>query len=104
MHWLYLVVAILSEVVATSALKNAENFTHLAWSLVVVSGYVCAFYFLSLALRTVPLAIAYAIWSGAGIAIIALVGWLYYGERLSPLHLAGLVFILSGILILKLGK
>jgi small multidrug resistance pump len=91
-------------VVATSALKNAQNFTDLAWSLVVVSGYVCAFYFLSLALRTVPLAIAYAIWSGAGIAIIALVGWLYYGERLSPLHLAGLAFILSGILILKLGK
>lgn len=104
MHWVYLLVAILAEVVATSALKNSENFTHLSWSMVVVSGYVCAFYFLSLALRSVPLAIAYAVWSGAGIAIITLVGWLYYGERLSPLHLAGLMFILSGILILKLAK
>jgi small multidrug resistance pump len=69
MHWLYLSVAILSEVVATSALKAADGFSRWFPSLLVVAGYGLSFHFLSLTLRTIPLGIAYAIWSGVGVAL-----------------------------------
>ncbi len=81
MQWLYLAIAIVSEVVATSALKTAEGFTRWSPSLLVIVGYVLAFYFLSLTLRTIPLGVAYAIWSGVGVALALLVGWVGY---LSP--------------------
>lgn len=102
LNWIHLSIAIIAEVIATSALKSAENFTKLSSSLIVVLGYICAFYFLSLSLRTVPLAVAYAIWSGAGIAIIAIVGWGYYGQKIEISSIVGMLLIISGIILLKI--
>jgi len=80
--YLYLAVAIVAEVIATSALKSAEGFTRLGPSLLVAAGYGIAFYCLSQVMKTVPVGVAYAIWSGAGIVLIALVGWLVLKQAL----------------------
>ena len=80
MHWLYLAVAILSEVIASSALPAAKGFTNPLPTVVVVIGYVSAFYFLSLTLEVIPLGVAYAVWSGVGIALISLFGWIFYRQ------------------------
>jgi len=98
--WLYLSIAIVSEVIATSALKAADGFTRPLPSLVVVVGYVCAFWFLSLTLRTIPVGIAYAVWSGVGIALIALIGWLAFGQSLDAPALLGLALIVAGVVVL----
>ena len=74
MHWIYLTIAILSEVIATSSLKAADGFTRWAPSLIVVIGYSASFYFLSLTLRTLSVGVAYAIWSGVGVALVSLIG------------------------------
>lgn len=101
-HWLYLGVAIVSEVVATSALKAAEGFTRPLPSLVVVVGYGIAFYCLSVVLRTLPVGVTYAIWSGVGVALVALVGWLVYGQSLDLAAILGLALIVAGVLVLNL--
>lgn len=98
---LALIIAILSEVAATSALKASEGFTRLAPSVVVVIGYGAAFYFLSLALRTIPMGVAYAIWSGVGIVLISLAGWVLYAQRLDPAAVAGIALIVAGVLVLQ---
>lgn len=100
-HWLTLGVAIVSEVIATSAMKAAEGFTRPLPSLIVVIGYGIAFYCLSLVLRTLPIGIVYAIWSGAGIALIALVGWLLYGQALDLPAILGLTLIVAGVVVLN---
>ena len=94
--------AIVSEVIATSALKAADGFTRLAPSVVVVVGYGTAFYFLSLALKSVPVGIAYAIWSGVGIVLLSLIGWVLYGQRLDAPALTGMALIVAGVVILQL--
>ena len=101
MNWIYLGIAIVAEVVATSALKAAEGFTRIVPSVVVIVGYVVAFYFLSLILRTIPVGVAYAIWSGVGISLIALIGWLLYGQTLDVPAVLGLVLIASGVVVLN---
>jgi small multidrug resistance pump len=101
MQWIFLTIAILSEVIATSALKASEGFTKLYPSLIVVVGYVVAFYCLSLTLRTIPVGIVYALWSGVGIVLISLAGWLLFGQTLSPMALLGMTFITVGVLILN---
>ena len=93
MQWIYLAIAIVSEVVATSALKAAEGFTRLVPSVLVVVGYALAFYFLSLTLRTIPLGVAYAIWAGVGVALVALVGWVVYHQSLDLAALIGIALI-----------
>jgi small multidrug resistance pump len=100
-HWLILGMAIISEVIATSALKAAEGFTRPLPSLLVVIGYCIAFYCLSLVLRTLPVGVVYAIWSGAGVALIALVGWLLYGQRLDLPAILGMVLIVAGVVVLN---
>jgi small multidrug resistance pump len=102
MNYAYLVVAILCEVIATSALKSAEGFTRIGPSIIVVIGYGLAFYCLSLTLRTIPVGIAYALWSGVGIVLIALVGWLLHRQPLDGPAMLGMAFILAGILIINL--
>ncbi|MGO9674968.1 MAG: DMT family transporter [Methylocella sp.] len=102
MPWLYLSIAIVSEVVATSALKSAEGFTRLAPSLIVVAGYALAFYFLSLTLRDIPIGVAYAVWSGAGIALVSVVAWVLYNQTLGAGELAGMGFIVFGVVLLNL--
>ena len=81
-HWLFLGIAIVAEVTATSALKASEGFSRLWPSAVVVLGYGVAFYFLSLTLRTVPVGVAYAIWSGLGVVLVALLSWWLFGQKL----------------------
>jgi small multidrug resistance pump len=101
MQWIYLGIAIVCEVIATSALKASDGFTRLAPSMVVVVGYVVSFYCLSLTLRSIPVGIVYAIWSGVGILLIATVGWLVFGQTLSPVAMLGMVFITVGVVILN---
>lgn len=96
-----LLIAILSEVAATSALKACDGFRNLIPSIIVVTGYGSAFYFLSLALRTIPMGIAYAIWSGIGIVLISLAGWLAYGQKLDLAALAGMALIIAGVFVLN---
>ncbi|QLQ23971.1 MAG: QacE family quaternary ammonium compound efflux SMR transporter [Dechloromonas sp.] len=100
-HWLILGVAIVSEVIATLALKAADGFTRLLPSAIVVVGYGIAFYCLSLVLRTLPVGIVYAIWSGAGVALIALVGWLIYGQALDLPAIVGMGLIVAGVVVLN---
>lgn len=100
--YLYLGIAIVAEVAATTALKASEGFSRLWPSLGVVIGYAIAFYFLSLTLRTMPTGIAYAIWSGVGIVLISLLGWLVYRQTLDLPALLGMGLILAGVLVINL--
>ena len=100
MTYLYLAIAIVAEVIGTSALKAAEGFTRPLPSLVVVVGYGTAFYFLSLALKAIPVGIAYAIWSGVGVALITLIGWLLFKQRLDAPALLGLALIVAGVVVI----
>jgi small multidrug resistance pump len=101
MNYVYLFAAIVSEVIATSALKAAEGFSRFWPSVIVIVGYGLAFYCLSLTMRTIPIGVAYAIWSGVGIVLIALVGLLFYRQPLDPPALIGMALILAGVLIIN---
>jgi small multidrug resistance pump len=102
MTYLMLLIAIIAEVAATSALKAADGFTKLWPSVIVVVGYATAFYFLSLTVRVIPVGIVYAIWSGVGIALIALVGWLILGQKLDVPAIAGIGLIAAGVMVISL--
>ena len=94
--------AVAAEVIATSALKASDGFTRLLPSLVVVVGYGIAFYFLSLVLKTVPVGVAYAIWSGAGIVLIGLIGWLALKQPLDLPAMLGMGLIIAGVAVIQL--
>jgi len=100
--WILLSAAILAEVIGTSALKASAGFSRLWPSLVVVAGYGTAFYFLSLALRNIPIGVAYAVWSGAGIVLIAAIGTLVFKQKLDTPALIGMGLIVAGVLVLNL--
>lgn len=100
-NWLCLAIAILSETVATTALKASAGFTRPWPSVLVVAGYGLAFYFLSLTLRTIPLGVSYAVWSGVGIVLVTLAGWLLYGQRLDAGALAGIGLIVAGVIVMN---
>ena len=102
MPYLYLAIAIVAEVIATSFLKQSDGFRNLGPSLVMAAGYAIAFYFLSLALRDIPTGVAYAIWSGVGIVLIATVAWVFQGQRLDAPALFGMAMIVAGVAILNL--
>src|SRR3546814_358248 len=102
MRYAYLLVAIVSEVVATSFMKESNGFTRIGPSLVTLAGYGIAFYFLSLTLREMPTGVAYAIWSGVGIVLIAAVAWVFQGQRLDTPALAGTGLIVAGVLVMTL--
>lgn len=99
--YLYLSIAIVAEVIATSALKASEGFSRLWPSLIVVAGYGVAFYCLALVLRTVPVGVAYAVWSGAGVALIALIGWLVLKQPLDMAAIVGIGLIVAGVLVIQ---
>ncbi|MCU0951359.1 MAG: multidrug efflux SMR transporter [Burkholderiaceae bacterium] len=101
MSYLYLAIAIVCEVIGTSALKATEGFTRIGPSIVVVIGYGLAFYFLSLTLKTVPVGVAYAIWSGAGVALITLIGWLVFKQRLDLPAVLGILLIVAGVVVIQ---
>ena len=100
--YLTLAIAIIAEVIATSALKASDGFSKLGPSAVAVVGYCIAFYCLSLTTRTMPLGIAYAVWSGVGIVLISAAGWLLYGQTLDTPAVVGMGLIIAGVLTINL--
>lgn len=101
MSYLYLAIAIVSEVIGTSALKASNEFTRLLPSLITLAAFFCAFYFLSLCLRTIPVGIAYAIWSGVGIVLITTIAWVFQGQKLDAAALGGLGLIVAGVVVIN---
>ena len=99
--WILLTVAIVAEVIATSALKSSDGFSRPLPTLIVVVGYGLAFYLLALTLRTIPVGVAYAIWSGAGVVLITAVAWFLYGQKLDWPALAGMGLIVTGVIVLN---
>lgn len=100
-NWLILFVAIVSEVIATSALKSSDGFSRFWPSVIVVVGYGIAFYCLALTLRTIPMGVVYAIWSGIGIVLITVVGWLLFDQKLDLPALLGIGLIAAGVVIMN---
>jgi len=99
--YLYLAAAIVAEVVATSLLKTSHGFTRLWPSLATVLGYAVAFYCLAQTLGTLPTGVAYAIWSGVGIVLISLIGWLAFGQTLDMPALIGMGMIIAGVVVIN---
>lgn len=99
--WFQLLLAIVAEVVATSALKASHGFTRPWPSVVVVLGYSVSFYCLSLVLKTIPVGITYAVWSGLGIVLITLAAWWLYGQTIDTAGLVGMGLILAGVVVLN---
>ncbi len=102
MSYVYLALAIVAEVIGTTALKASNGFSRPGWVAVTVAGYGVAFYLLSLTLRTVPTGVAYAIWSGVGIVLISLVAWLVQGQKLDLAAIAGMALIIAGVAVMNL--
>lgn len=101
-HWLALAIAICGEVIATTALKASNEFTRLIPSLIVVIGYCTAFYYMSISLRVLPVAIMYAIWSGMGIVLVSIIGWLVYKQKLDLPSIIGMGLIIVGVFVINL--
>lgn len=101
-NWLFLTTAILGEVVATSTLKSTHGFTKLFPSIIVLIGYGVSFYFLSLALKSIPVGIAYAVWAGLGVAIVTLIAWVVYGQKIDCWGFVGISLIVCGVAVLNL--
>lgn len=101
-NWLFLAIAIFGEVVATSAHKSSDGSTKLVSSVVVVAGYGIAFYFLSLALKSIPVGIAYAVWAGLGIVLVTTIAWIFHGQKLDSWAFVGMGLIISGVAVLNL--
>jgi small multidrug resistance pump len=102
MQWIFLAFAIVAEVIATTALRATDGFTRPAPSVIVVVGYATSFYFLSLTLRSIPMGVTYAIWSGVGIVLISLAGFIIYNQRLDVAALVGMGLIVAGVVVIQL--
>ena len=102
MTYLYLALAIIAEVVATTFLKVSDGFSKPLPSAVTVIGYAIAFYFLSLTLRNLPTGIVYAVWSGVGVVLIATIAWVFQSQRLDAAALCGMGLIVSGVVVINL--
>ena len=100
MSYVYLMIAIVAEVVGTSALKSSQGFTQLMPSITVVIAYALAFYCLSLVLKTLPIGIAYAIWSGVGLTLVTLIGWLAFNQKLDVAAIIGISLIMLGVVVM----
>ncbi|MGJ4941299.1 DMT family transporter [Bradyrhizobium sp. HKCCYLS1011] len=102
MKYTLLAIAILAEVLATTALKQSEGFSRPLWTALTLAGYAIAFYCLSLSLKSIPTGIAYAIWSGVGIILISLFAWVSHGQRLDAPAMIGMGFIITGVAVMNL--
>lgn len=102
MHYGYLGIAILAEVIATSSLKASDSFQRLLPSIVVIVGYCVAFYFLSLTLKTMSVGIAYALWSGIGVVLIVIASYFLYQQTLDMAGVIGIGLIVAGVIVLNL--
>jgi len=100
-NWVFLTIAIISESIATNSLKASNGFTNLVPSIIALAGYGSVLFFLSLAIRTIPVGVAYAIWSGAGIILIALVSWIWHKQVLDISAIIGIGFIITGVVIMN---
>lgn len=100
-YWLFLSVAILAEVMGTSALKASDGFSKFWPSMLVICCYGVAFYFLSLTLRAIPVGVAYAVWAGVGIVLITMAGWLFFDQRLDFPAILGITLIVAGIAVMN---
>ena len=101
-EYVYLLIAIIAEVIATSSLKASQGFTRLLPSVVVMVGYGAAFYFLSLSLKGIGVGVAYALWSGIGIVLLSVVGVVVFGEKIDLPAVIGFALIVAGVVILNL--
>lgn len=95
---IFLAVAIIAEVIATTALKSSDSFTRIFPSIISIAGYCIAFWCLTIPMRTIPTGIIYAIWSGAGIVLIGTVGWLVHGQKLDMPAVLGMGLIIAGVI------
>ena len=102
MKWIYLSIAIVTEVIATSALKESDGFTKLAPSIITFIGYSFTFYFLSLTLKEIPIGITYAIWSGIGICLLSLIGYFRFNQNLDFGSILGISLIGLGVIVLNI--
>ena len=103
MQWLFLFLAIIGEVIGTSALKASDGFTKIVPSIIVVAGYAVAFFFLSLTLKdNINIGVVYAIWSGVGVSLISVIGYSYYKQSLDIPALLGIALIIIGVMIINL--
>ena len=99
---LYLAIAIVIEVIGTTFLKLSEGFSKPLYSAAALASYAIAIFLLSLAIREIPVGIAYAIWAGVGVALISIIGWLVFDERLNPATVIGIVLVVAGVVLLQL--
>lgn len=104
MSYLYLIIAIFVEIGATSSLKASDGFTNWLFTTVSLIGYGVSFYCLSMALREIPVGIAYAVWSGVGTFGICILAWLIYKQNLSFISMIGIACIIMGVVIVNLGS
>lgn len=102
MTYVYLLIAIVFETIGTSALQASEQFTKWKPLLLTAVCYATSFYFLSLTLRVMPVGVAYAIWSGLGIVLIALIGLVWFGQKLDAAAMVGLALIIAGVIVINL--
>lgn len=102
MTYLYLAIAIIAEVTATSALKASEEFTKLVPSIIVVIGYAIAFYFMTLVLRVMPVGVTYAIWSGLGIVLVTIAGFVLYDQTPDIAAILGMGLIILGVVVMHI--
>ncbi len=100
--YFFLLVAVIAETIGTTSLQASQQFTRLGPSILVVVGYGFAFYFMALTLKYMPVGIVYAIWSGLGIFLIAMIGFVVFGQKLDWPAILGLAMILAGILVIHL--
>lgn len=102
MHYLFLTIAIIAEVIATTALKASEELTRVGPTLLVVIGYLVAFYFLILSIRVIPVGIAYAMWSGIGIVLIGIASAVIYKQVPDLPAILGMLLIAAGVVVIHL--
>ena len=102
MKWVYLIIAIVGELIATSSLKESSGFTRLWPSVICVIGYGVTFYFLALAMKEIPIGVVYAVWAGVGIVLVAGVGYFWFQQRLDIPAIIGMLLIVSGVIIMNL--
>jgi small multidrug resistance pump len=101
MNWVFLLIAIVGEVTATTSMKISDGFSKLIPSLITIVGYGISFYFLSLALRDIPISIAYAVWAGVGIIFVSAIGYFYFKQSFDVPGVIGIALILCGVVIVN---
>jgi small multidrug resistance pump len=102
MSYLYLAGAIVAETIGTTALSQTEGFTRTTPTIIVLVAFAISFYLMSLALRTIPVGIAYAIWAGVGMVLITILGWVFLKQTLDAPAFAGIALIMAGVVLLRL--